>query len=140
MTSIAARLAPHLGGVILHPGDDQTDPFPLAPPPMFKTAQLPPEIAKDMADQAGLPHADFARIYSEGWIHTLETVCNVTLVDNDELAELRAAAQAQEYRRNQALNFTTPCGQTVRAMVRGFDTQHPTVPCEMVRHECKGRR
>jgi hypothetical protein len=137
---IAERLAPYLAGVITHPGDDQTKPFPLAAPPMFKVAQMPAEVAKDMADQAGFPHADIPLIYCQAWIATLETVCNVTLIDNDELAELRAAAAVNERRRNEKLDFHTPCGMVVTAMARGFDTGHVTIPCEMVRHECKGRR
>lgn len=137
MKEIAAKVAPYMSGTVVHPGDDRVDPFPLAAPPMFKVAQMPPEVAKDMADQAGFPHADIPLIYCEGWLSLVETVCNVTLIDNDELAELKAAALAKEYRRNQALTFHTPCGATLRAMVRGFDTDDPEVPCDMVRHDCK---
>lgn len=135
------RLDAAMAGTLMHPGDEHTEPFPVMPVGLFQNqAIMPPGFAEDMAEKAGLPHPNFARIYREVWLHTLATVCEVTLVPNDELADLRAAAAAQEYRRNQALDFQTTCGQTVRAMVRGFDTQHPQVPCEMVRHECRGRR
>ena len=139
--TLAQRLAPHMAGTLTHPGDDQTEPFPVAPLPVFaNTATLPKGMAEDMAKQAGLPHPNFALIYCETWLALLEDVGEVTLVPNTELAELRAAAAQDEPRRNQVLHFNTPCGAQLRAMVRDFDTDHPQVPCELVQHECKGNR
>ena len=138
--SIAERLAPHMSGTIIHPGDDDTPPFPLAPLPVFATqATMPKGMAEDMAEQAGLPHPDFARIYCEAWLALLESVGEVTLVPNDVLADLQAAAAAREHKRNQILTFTTPCGAHLRAMAKGSDTDKPTVPCDMVKHECRRR-
>jgi len=137
---IAARLAPYMAQVLTHPGDGDTPPFPLAPLPVFATqATMPKGMAEDMAEQAGLPHPDFARIYCEAWLALLESVGEVTLVPNDELSDLRAAAAAREHRRNQILTFTTPCGAQLRAMAKGFDTDKPEVPCDMVKHECRRR-
>jgi hypothetical protein len=144
MTSLAERLAPHLAGTLVHPGDDKTDPFPLAAPPMFKVAQMPAEVAKDMADQAGFPHADIPLIYTQAWIHLVKTVTGIDLNDPElapeRQAEIRAAAAVNERRRNEKIDFHTPCGAKITAMARGFDTGRVTVPCEMVRHECKGKR
>lgn len=137
MTTLAQRLAPHMAGTLTHPGDEHTEPFPVAPLPAFTaTATMPKGMAENMAQQAGLPHPDFALIYCETWLHALQTVCNVTIIDNDELADLRAAAATKEHRRNQMLTFTTPCGAQIRAMAKDFDTDHPSVPCELVNHEC----
>lgn len=138
MSSLAERLAPRLSSVLMHPGDSVTEPFPIAPLPIFQNqAMLPPGLADQEAMEAGLPSPDFARIYFEAWLHLLSE--EVALVPHDELADLRAAAVVREPKRNQMIEFTTPCGQRVRAMARGWDTEHPTIPCEMVRHECGTR-
>lgn len=139
MPSLAERLAPHLSGVLIHPGDGETKPFPIAPFPQFQTVQMPKGMAEDIAEQSGLPHTDFARIYLEAIIALLETEGGVELVDQNELADLRRAAQKQEHRRNQILEFHTPCGATIRAMVKDFNTDHPQVPCELVKHNCGAR-
>lgn len=139
MPSLAERLAPHLSGALIHPGDGETKPFPIAPFPQFQAVTMPEGYAEDLAEQAGLPHTDFARIYLEAIISLLETQGGVELVDQNELADLRRAAQKQEHRRNQILEFHTPCGATIRAMAKDFDTDHPTVPCELVNHNCGAR-
>jgi hypothetical protein len=137
MNELAARIAPHLSGIVMHPGDSETEPFPIAPLPIFQNqAMMPPGLAKQEALEAGLPSPDFARIYCEAWLHLVETVGDVTMVDNTELADLRAAAAVRESKRNQMVEFHTPCGQRIRAMARGFDTEHPEVPCELVNHQC----
>lgn len=136
--TLAQRLAPHMAGTLIHPGDEHTEPFPVAPLPAFTaTATMPKGMAENMAQQAGLPHPDFARIYCEAWLELLTTVGGVELLDRQELADLRAAAATKEHRRNQMLTFTTPCGATLRAMAKDFDTDHPSVPCELVNHECR---
>lgn len=140
MTSLAERLAPHLSGVLIHPGDGETKPFPIAPFPQFQAVTMPEGYAEDLAEQAGLPHTDFARIYLEAIIALLETVGGVELVDQTEAANLRRAAQSNARKRNQILEFHTPCGAVVRAMTRDWDTEHPVVPCELVTHTCNGAR
>ncbi len=137
--ALATQLAHHLTGVLVHPGDETTKPFPLAPFPQFQTAQMPPGMAEDLAERAGLPSTDFARIWLEAIIHLIETEGGVELVDKAELADLREAAAEREHKRNQMLEFHTPCGATVRAMARGFDTTKAEVPCALVVHQCGGR-
>lgn len=143
--TLAERLAPHMSGVLVHPGDDTTEPFPVAPIPVFtNTATLPKGMAEDMAEQAGLPSPDFARIYTETWIHTLETVCNVTLVDNTELADLHAELATLRAvanpKANELKTIKATCGNPAgRAMVRNLHTPEPVLPCEMVKHECRKR-
>jgi len=79
-------------------------------------------------------------LYTEAWLHLLTTVGGVELVDQNELADLRRAAQDKAHKRNQILEFHTPCGQTIRAMTRDWDTENPVVPCELVKHNCNGAR
>lgn len=143
--TLAQRLAPHMAGTLTHPGDEHTNPFPVAPLPVFaNTATLPKGMAEDMAKQAGLPHPNFALIYCETWLALLEDVGEVTLVPNTELAELRAElAQWRAIAEPKANEMKTPkaaCGATIgRVMARDLHTDHPVFPCEMVNHEC-GRR
>lgn len=134
MTPDLTRLDTAMSGALIHPDSQKM----IAPLPIFQNqAMLPPGLAEEMAEEAGLPSHDFARVYREAWVHALETECNVALVDNDELADLRAAAAAREPKRNQMIEFHTPCGMAMRAMARG--SIPPTPPCRAVRHECRAR-
>ncbi|MCH9728396.1 MAG: hypothetical protein K0U84_01710 [Actinomycetia bacterium] len=136
--SLATRLAPHLAGLV-HPGDDDTPPFPITLP-VFQTATLPDGMAQEMAAEAGIPTPDIALHFLEAVLHLIETVGEVELIDRAEVADLRAAAAANEAKRHQTLTFTTRCGTTLRAMVRDFNTTEPKVPCDMVIHDCKGKQ
>lgn len=146
MTTLAQRLAPHMTGTLTHPGDQSTEPFPLAPIPAFtNTATMPKGMAEDMAQQAGLPHPNFALIYCEAWLALLENIGGVTLVPNAELAELRAElAQWRaiaEPKANEMKTINAVCGAPAgRVMARGLHTDQPVFPCEMVIHDCKGKR
>lgn len=138
MSDLAERLAPHLTGMMTHPGDENTKPFALAPLAAFQTATLPPGQAQQEAELAGLPHPNFALIWLEAVLHLVQTEGNVTLVDNAELADLRAAAAVNESKRNAVKECVTTCGlPAFRIMIKDFDTDHPRVPCAAVAgHEC----
>lgn len=132
MSSLAERLAPFLAGTLIHPGTEDTEPFPLAPLPIFqRQSMLPPGMAEEEAKQAGLPHPDFALLWLEAVITLIENEGHVTLVPNTELEDLKAAAAVKEHRRNEVITFHTPSGKQVRAMVRGFDTGHVELPFEV---------
>lgn len=132
MSTLAERLAPHLAGTLIHPGNDTTEPFPLAPLPVFqRQSMLPPGMAEEEAKTAGLPHPDFALLWLEAVITLIENEGHVTLVPNDELADLKAAAGVKERRRNEVITFHTPSGKEVRGMARGFDTGHVNIPFEV---------
>lgn len=133
MTSLAERLAPHMAAALEHPGDNDTEPFLLPAPPMFKTAQLPPGMAEEMAEQAGLPSPDFARLYCEAWLHLVENVGDVSIVDNAELDDLRAAAASVETKRVRHIELVCTCGVTLgRLSVRNFDTERAEVNGEQL--------
>lgn len=135
---LAERLAPALP-TLTHPGDNDTPPF-LLGGMIFARSMLPPGMLEEEAKELGLPTPDFNKLVLEAIIHLLREQGGVELVDKTELADLRAAAAVNEAKRNAALEFHTPCGTTLRVMVRDFDTQHPQVPCELVKHDCPRTR
>lgn len=131
--SLAEKLAPKLPGLI-HPGDSETDPFPLIIP-SFQTATLPEGMAQDMADELGMPSPDICLHFLEAVLHLID-VEGYDILPKAEVADLRAAATLNEGKRNQVVTFHTPCGAEMRAMARDFDREHPLVPCELVNHKC----
>lgn len=131
---LAEKLAPKLPSLV-HPGDADVDPFPLIIP-SFQTATLPEGMAEDMAEELGMPSPDICLHFLEAVFHLVE-VEGYSIVPTDEVTDLRAAAAVNERRRNAVVTFHTPCNAEIRAMARGFDTEHVTVPCELVNHKCK---
>ncbi|WP_283612340.1 hypothetical protein [Mycolicibacterium poriferae] len=143
MTTLAERLAPHLAGLV-HPGDADHEPFPLILP-IFGTMGLPESMAAEDAEAMGLPTPNIGRHFIEALQHLLLTTEGIDLDDPDitqeRLADLRAAAGANEVKRNAIKVF---CCETCeaplfRVMVKGFDTDRPTVPAATKQHECKRR-
>lgn len=134
MTTLAERLAPHLYGPLEHPVHGVI----MSPLAGMNAMTMPPGMAEEMAKEAGLPEPNIALLLLECVLHLLETE-GVELVDKAAMADLRAAAEHNEGKRNQVLIFTTPCGAEMRAMAKGFDTGRPSVPCALVVHDCKGR-
>lgn len=129
MSDLAERLSERLYGVLTHPGDDDTPPFPVMSPLVgLQAATMPPGMAEQIAEDAGLPHPNFALIWLEAVLALVETEGGVTLVDNAELADLRAAAVSNEGKRNQQKDLHCRCGtKLARLSIRDFDTEHPTV-------------
>ena len=126
MTSLAERLAPHLGGLV-HPGDADTPPFPLTLP-TFQAATLPEGLSAEDAEELGLPTPDLNRHFLEAVIHLIETEGGVELVDKTELADLRAAAAANETQRNKTVELYCRCGTRLgRLMIIDYDTDHPRI-------------
>lgn len=126
MTSLAERLAPHLAALV-HPGDDNTPPFPLSLS-VFQTATLPEGMRKEQAEEMGLPSPDLALHWLEAVIHLIETEGGVELVDRGEIADLRVAAKANEGKRNRTIELFCQCDVKLgRLMVQDFDSDHPRV-------------
>lgn len=132
---IAAGLA-----TLVHPGDADTPPFPLQLPE-FQTAALPEAMREEMAEDMGMPSPDIAKHFTEALLHLAEKK-GYELVDGNELRDLRAAAAANEGKRNAIKQCRTVCGQPAyRIMFRDFDTDEPVVPCAAAPgHECKAAR
>ena len=136
MTSIAERLAPRLPGLV-HPGDADTAPFPLMLA-QFQTAQLPEGMAQEIADEMGMPTSDIGLHFLEALFFAMEQE-GLQVIDGAELADLRAAAAANETKRNAIKVFCCEtCDKALfRVMVKGFDTNRPTVPAAVKAHECR---
>ena len=103
----AALLADRLPAGLVHPGDEHTKPTPLPLPGLASTG-IPPEMAAEFANEAGLPNADPARLVAEAIIACLEELDGgSTLIANTELAALRqAAADAPDHTRTVAWHCT----------------------------------
>ena len=107
-------------------GDEQHQPI-ILPLPMFRTANLPADMAKHFADEAGLPHPDIARLTAEALDQVL-TASGKTVVDSAELNRLRNLDVAMEPRRNRTPHIHCHCGEPlVRLNVTDLDTDKPKV-------------
>lgn len=123
---LAERVAPKLGELV-HPGDDNTPPFPLSLP-TFQPAVLPDGMAQAEADELGLPTLDLSKLFLEALFALMAREYGVSLVDTRELADLTTAAHAKEHKRTQQINLHCNCGQKLaRLMVQDFDTTNPRV-------------
>lgn len=126
---LAERVAPRIGELV-HPGDDQTPPFPLSLP-TFQPAILPEGMTDEEAEELGLPTLDVPKRFLEALFHLLSSEFGVTLVDSHELADLQAAAAVREHKRVEIKQFRFACGQNAfRVTVRDFDSDSPIIPCE----------
>ena len=126
MSDLAERLAPYLA-TLVHPGDESTPPFPLSLP-TFQAATLPEGLAAEDAEEMGLPTPELNKHFLDAVIHLLRTEGRVELIDQDQLADLRAAAASQETARNKTIEIFCRCGTKLgRLSVLDFDTDHPRV-------------
>lgn len=126
LDDLAEQAAPHLG-TLVHPGDQDTPPFPLSLP-MFQPATLPEGMAQEVGDEFELPLNDIPKVFLQALFHMLTTQLGVTIVDAAELADLQTAAAAQEHRRTEQLHIHCQCGQKLaRLAVTDFDTKNPRV-------------
>lgn len=122
--SVIDLIAQSLANGLTHPGDQKSGPIAL-PLPMFRTASLPPDMAEQFAQEAGLPHADIARLTAEALVHTMEN-SGKAIVDTAELERLQAVDAAAEPHRHRDVHFHCHCGGPIaRANVTGLDTDKP---------------
>lgn len=142
---LIAKIAPLLP-LLPRPNTDGVEQPPLCLP-MFQTAQLPPGMAEEMAEELGSATADINSVFLEALFHTIETHTGHTLISHKQLAALEAAAAANEHKRNQVKHFHGDrCGQPLfQAMVTDFNTDQPRINCAVItamatmNHNC-GRR
>jgi hypothetical protein len=128
---LATLCAPGLA-TLVHPGNgDDIQPFPLSLS-MFQPAAMPEGMAREVAEEMGMPTPDLNRHFLEAVIHLFE-MAGAVVRPAAEYADLQAAAGAQEGKRNAIKQFTTDCGQPAfRAMVRDFDSDNPRIPCGVI--------
>lgn len=90
---IVDLLASALPG-LTHPGKDGAGSIQL-PVAAFRAANtLPPQIAEQFAQDAGLPSADMPRLFAEAIVYAIESGGDCEIVPRAEMAALRANASA----------------------------------------------
>lgn len=102
----ATLIAERLPTGIPHPGADGQKPFMVTLPGLRSTG-IPPEMAAQFAQAAGLPHTDTPKLVAEAVVNLLETDGQMTIIDNADLAQLRQdAADAPDGTRIMTLRCT----------------------------------
>lgn len=103
---IATLLTERLPGGLWHPGDPAADQQPkLIPLPGLASSGIPPEMAEQFAQEAGLPSANVAQLVAEAIVNVIETDGASEIVPRVELEQLRARAAE--------LEANPPAGQMV---------------------------
>lgn len=106
-------------GSLMYPGDEKSKPFPLVLP-MYRTDGQDPD-----ATEATMT---IAKLHMTAIVHLIETDGDSTIVPNAELAQLRAAAAANEQLRHRQPTIYCQCGTSLgRLNITDFDTDHPKV-------------
>ena len=111
---------------LTHPGDGSGS-IQLPTAAFRAHTNLPPEVAEQFAQEAGLPTADMPKLFAEAIIHTIEAA-GIELIPTAELAALRAAAPqpAAPYRQ---VEYHCYCGTRLfAAQVRDANTDKPKLP------------
>lgn len=131
IAELAERLAPYLA-TLIHPGDDDTLPFPLSLP-TFQTASLPEGMTEEMAEELGLPTPDISKHFLEA-LFALMVQQGIAFIGTATLADMEAAAAANEVKRNDAKDFLADCcgSKLFRVRVKDFDTQHPRITPDVI--------
>jgi hypothetical protein len=116
-----------------HPGVNGGPPIPIVLP-TFRNSGIPQEQAEQFAREAGLPHADLARLTAEALVHTVES-SGRTIIDNAELTDLRRAAAVREPQRHtqQELHCTNCDTRLFRAAIVDFNTDKPKISPNVIR-------
>lgn len=114
---IASRM-----GNLVYPGDEKNPPFGI-PLPMFRTDGQPAAAVEG--------YVVLAKLTAAAIVHLIETEGapgGISLMPNTELAQLRAAAGANEQLRHRQPKITCQCGSgQFQVNIRDFDTDHPKV-------------
>jgi hypothetical protein len=121
---IAELIASRLPNLV-HPGDENTKPFSI-PLPMFATsAAIPPEMADEFANQAGLPTADVAKVTAEAIVGLIEGEGASRIIGAAELDELRATAEVERTKHRQPQLRCRSCNAPLLRL--NVDTTNPVI-------------
>ncbi|MGV0634479.1 hypothetical protein ABQE69_09110 [Mycolicibacillus trivialis] len=121
MSSPVELIATNLAQGLVHPGDGKPIALPL---PMFQTAAIPPDMAREFADQAGLPDANIAKLTAEAIVHLLGQN-GYTVIDQAELDQLRTDATEVTGRHRQPRVHCRTCSEFLFSV--NVDAEKPTV-------------
>lgn len=106
-------------GSLMYPGDEKSKPFPLVLS-WYRTEGLEPDAAE--------ASMTLTKLHMTAIVHLIETDGASTIVPNAELAELRAAAAANETLRHRTPRIYCQCGADLGKLhIADFDTDHPKV-------------
>lgn len=137
-TKLVELCAPGLA-TLVHPGDEPKGikPFPLALS-VFQPAAMPEGMAREIAEEMGMPTPDLNRHFLEAVIHMFKQAGAIVRPEA-EYDQLLAATTDRKATEIQAFDYE--CGQEAwRAMVKRNDTTRPVVPCAVAEHDCKAAR
>lgn len=127
---LAERAAPMLSTLTL-PSEGDNPPVPISVGGLFGPYELPEGLSEADREEMGIPAPDFPKLFAYALLHKMATELDISFIDAAELADLRAAAAANEGKRNAVKYFKDPSGKRLfRAMVRNFDTDEPIIAQE----------
>lgn len=78
---------------LTHPGDGNGS-IALPVSAFRATNSLPPEVAQQFAQDAGLPHSDIPRLVAEAIVHLIEVEADSDIVPRAELRRMRTVSTA----------------------------------------------
>lgn len=126
IVSLLANILPGL----THPGTDGRGSIQL-PVAAFRAADtLPPEVAQQFADEAGLPSADMPRLFAEAIVYAIENGGDCEIVPRAEMVALRSTAGTVSGKGGPLRQVDVHChcgAKLFGAQVHGADTDKPRV-------------
>ncbi|AWN05018.1 hypothetical protein I5H21_gp095 [Mycobacterium phage Byougenkin] len=112
---------------LVHPGDENTKPFPILLPGL-RTVSVPPELAGQFAEEAGLPHLDTPKLVAEALAAAITQ--NYVILTREEHEQLRQQA-ADAPTGHRVINIrTTPTGQPVLSITIDKTSNDVVVPAK----------
>ncbi|AVJ50741.1 hypothetical protein SEA_OGOPOGO_102 [Mycobacterium phage Ogopogo] len=126
MSSLTDFLTEKLANLV-HPGDENTKPFPILLPGL-RTISVPPELAGQFAEEAGLPHLDTPKLVAEALAAAITQ--NYVILTREEHEQLRQQA-ADAPTGHRVINIrTTPTGPPVLSITIDKTSNDVVVPAK----------
>lgn len=122
---IVTLLANILPG-LTHPGRDGQGSIQLPVAAFRASTTLPPEVAEQFADEAGLPSSDMPKLFAEAIVHAIENGGDCEIVPRAELSALRNSASTATASALRQIEVRCHCGATLfTAQIHDGDTERP---------------
>lgn len=122
---IVTLLASILPG-LTHPGRDGQGSIQLPVAAFRASNTLPPEVAEQFAEEAGLPSSDMPKLFAEAIVHAIEDGGDCEIVPRAELAALRTTASATTATALRQIDVHCHCGvRLFGAQIHNGDTDKP---------------
>ncbi|QGH77908.1 hypothetical protein SEA_KENUHA5_90 [Mycobacterium phage Kenuha5] len=115
---------------LVHPGDENIKPFPILLPGL-RTVSVPPELAGQFAEEAGLPHLDTPKLVAEALAAAITQ--NYVILTREEAEQLRQKA-ADAPTGHRVINIrTTPTAPPVLSITIDKTSNDVIVPKRALR-------